>query len=89
MQWTLLLGWIAALSVIDFGLAAWDKSRARKGARRVPESTLLLLALAGGSPGLLAAMLLVRHKTRKASFLAAFALILLIQGVGLWWLLRL
>lgn len=89
VPWTLPLAWIAALSALGFALAAWDKARARRGGRRVPEATLLLVALAGGSPGLLAAMLLVRHKTRKASFLAALAVVLLAQGLALWWLLRL
>lgn len=88
MPWTLLVAWIAALSAIAFGMAAWDKARARRGGRRVPERALLLAALAGGSPGLVAAMLLVRHKTRKPSFLAGVALILLLQGLALAWILR-
>ena len=48
---------------IVFGL---DKGRARAGKWRVSERTLLLLSLAGGSLGALSAMLLFRHKTRKA-----------------------
>ena len=51
--------------------------------------SLAVMISIGHRTGLFAAMLLVRHKTRKASFLAAFALILLVHGVGLWWLLRL
>ncbi|EJG00963.1 hypothetical protein FF52_11901 [Flavobacterium sp. F52] len=37
------------------------------------------MALTGGSPGLLTAMLLFRHKTSKTSFIVKFAVILLIQ----------
>ena len=48
------------LSVINF--LTWvtyglDKGRARSGKWRIPERTLLLLSLAGGSLGALAAML--------------------------------
>ena len=80
--------WIGALSVVDFAAAAWDKRQARRGRGRVPESTLLGLALLGGSPGLVLAMLVVRHKTRKPAFLAPLALILVAQGAALVWLLR-
>jgi len=38
------------------------------------------MALIGGSPGLLTAMLLFKHKTSKTSFIVKFAFILLIQA---------
>lgn len=82
----LLLAWIGLASLAALALAVWDKARARRGGRRVPEATLLGLALVGGSPGLLLGMLLARHKTRKLSFLAPFALIVALQVVLLAWL---
>ena len=46
-----------------------DKWKAKKGAWRVPEKTLLILALIGGSAGAIAGMMCFRHKIRKAKFI--------------------
>jgi len=68
------------INVLVFIFAGYDKSQARKNNRRVPEKTLFLMALCGGSPGLLTAMLLFKHKTSKTSFIVKFAVILVIQA---------
>ena len=72
----MLVAWLAALyavaSIACFIAYALDKSAARHGRQRTPERTLLLLGLAGGWPGALAAQSLLRHKSAKASFLAKF-----------------
>lgn len=74
----------AAASAFSALAMAWDKLRAVRGGRRVPESALHLLELAGGWPGALLAMLAVNHKRAKPSFwlvtVAAAA-----AHVGLWW----
>ena len=59
--------------LIVINIAAWlmyglDKWKAKSGAWRISERALLLAALAGGSVGALAGMMLFRHKTRKAKF---------------------
>jgi len=60
------------LSLVSFIAYALDKSAAQSGARRTPESTLHLLALAGGWPGALFAQQVLRHKTVKQSFRRVF-----------------
>lgn len=75
-----------AYSLIAVNLAAFaayvcDKHFAETGGRRISESTLLGLALVGGSLGAWAAMRLVRHKTRKASFQTRFRALLAVQAV--------
>jgi uncharacterized membrane protein YsdA (DUF1294 family) len=68
--------WIAGLylasSVVCFSVYVADKSAAVAGRWRVPESTLLILGLMGGWPGAVVAQQLLRHKSSKAVFRAAF-----------------
>ncbi|WP_210547256.1 DUF1294 domain-containing protein [Rhodoferax sp. PAMC 29310] len=60
------------MSVICFITYAIDKSAAQSGAWRTPESILHLLGLLCGWPGALLAQQLLRHKSTKAPFRAAF-----------------
>jgi uncharacterized membrane protein YsdA (DUF1294 family) len=69
------LALLAVLNVVSFALFGTDKRRARRGARRIPESTLLLSGLVSGTVGAWAGVYAFGHKTRKPSFLAKLALI--------------
>ncbi len=82
--------WIAAvyavMSIVTFGVYAWDKWSAARGRRRVPEQTLHGLALLGGLPGALIAQQVVRHKRRKGPFMFTTALIAALHiGAWVWW----
>ncbi|WP_159271556.1 DUF1294 domain-containing protein [Variovorax boronicumulans] len=68
----LALAVVAGLSLLTFGAYAFDKRAAQAGRWRTQESTLHLLALAGGWPGAWCAQQLLRHKSSKASFLWRF-----------------
>ena len=57
----------------------WDKRKARKGAYRIPEKTLFIWALVGGSAGAYAGMHIFRHKTRHTKFRVGFPLILVVH----------
>lgn len=70
---------INLLAVAAFG---WDKRQARLGRWRVKESTLLMLALLGGSPGAFAGRAAFRHKTRKQPFVTQLWLIVALQAVA-------
>ena len=56
-----------------------DKARARKRSWRIPESTLFVLAIIGGSVGSIAGMYIFRHKTRHWYFVYGMPAILFIQ----------
>lgn len=68
----LVAGAYLLLSVVGFVLYAADKSAAAAGARRTKERTLLTVGLFGGWPGGLVAQQLLRHKSVKSTFRAAF-----------------
>ncbi len=63
-----LAGATLITSVVEFALYAIDKSAAKRGAPRIPEKTLLIVALLGGWIGALAGAQTFRHKTRKQPF---------------------
>jgi len=63
-----IAGYLVALNALTWGIFAWDKYCARMRYWRVPESSLLSLAFLGGTPAALAAMRMLRHKTRKQPF---------------------
>src|SRR5207249_3926096 len=73
------VAWLAAVSVTTFGYYGFDKARARRGGRRVPELVLHGLAFAGGSLGAYAGMRFFRHKTIKGTFRIVFWTIAVLQ----------
>ena len=76
----LLLVWLAGVNLALLVLMGWDKAAAIRGSRRVPEQTLLALAVIGGSSGGILGMLLFRHKTKKSAFALGFPIIFLCQA---------
>ncbi|WP_164102432.1 DUF1294 domain-containing protein [Candidatus Laterigemmans baculatus] len=72
-------GLVAMSSCVSFVAYGFDKRRATRGGRRIPERTLHLLALAGGWPGALWGQRHFRHKTRKVRFLVVFWLAALLH----------
>jgi uncharacterized membrane protein YsdA (DUF1294 family) len=80
---TWLTAFILTLNLIIFTAFAIDKAQARVGRRRISETTLLALALLGGTPAAYAARHLFGHKTRKQPFVRQLHTIALIQLAGL------
>lgn len=77
--------YLLAINLAAAGAAIIDKCRARRGAWRIPEKTLLLLGACGGALGELAIMLLIRHKTRHPKFMILLPLFVLIHIAVLVW----
>ncbi|SDJ37291.1 Uncharacterized membrane protein YsdA, DUF1294 family [Agrobacterium fabrum] len=72
-----------AFNLFVFLVYWWDKEAARSSGWRIRESTLLSLALVGGSLGAISAQRLLRHKTRKEPFRSILLSIVILQaGLG-------
>ena len=83
---TYLLWYLAAVNLVTFTVYGVDKAKARRGAWRVPEKTLFLLPLLGGSLGALLGMRVFHHKTKHWYFVWGIPLILLAQITLAVWL---
>ena len=79
--------WLCVMSLVTFLVMGSDKRRAKRGARRVPEARLFLLALLGGGVGGFLGMYAFRHKTRHLHFVIGFPLIAAVQILGALYLL--
>lgn len=77
----LIILYLLVINLISFITMGVDKRKARKRAWRIPEATLFVLAIIGGSIGSIIGMHLFRHKTRHWYFLYGMPVILLMQVV--------
>lgn len=67
------------MSLVTFIAYGVDKWKARNAHWRISESTLILMALLGGSPGALAGMKIWHHKTLHRKFRYGIPAIILLQ----------
>ena len=76
---------LAVMSVFLFALMGLDKSKARRGAWRVSEKTLFVIALLGGAVGGTLGMFLFHHKTKHWYFRLGFPLLAAAQlALAVW-----
>ena len=71
--------YLIAINIITLLVYGIDKLKARKSQWRIPESTLLLLAVIGGSIGAWLGMKVWHHKTMHKKFKYGVPLIIAIQ----------
>lgn len=83
-----LIGYLFLINILAYCLMGADKAKARQDKRRIPEKTLFLTALLGGSMGSVVGMYSFRHKTRHWYFVVGMPLILLLQLAAALWLCR-
>lgn len=71
--------YLLLINAAGFLLMMIDKQKARKNQWRIPERTLFLVALLGGSIGSLLGMRCFRHKTKHPTFTVGIPVILVVQ----------
>lgn len=75
----LILSYLILMNLIGFALMGIDKHKAIKGAFRIPEATLFVVAIIGGSIGSIFGMYTFRHKTRHKKFVYGMPAVLILQ----------
>ena len=75
-----LIWYLGIINVIAIAVYGWDKLCAIQDRWRVPEKTLLAIAVIGGSLGALFAMSLFHHKTLHLKFKYGVPVIMLLQA---------
>ena len=73
--------YLISINIVTFLAMFIDKKRAEKGEWRIKASTLLGLAMLGGSIGGITGMYVFRHKTKKLRFSVGFPVILITEIV--------
>ena len=71
--------YVAVMTLLAFLAMGWDKLCAKRGAWRISEKVLFLLAVLGGSVGSIAGMYAFHHKTRHWYFRWGMPAILVLQ----------
>lgn len=82
MQNSYAVIYLVIINAVTFLVYGSDKHKAIKNKWRIPEKSLLLLALVGGSAGAVLGMQVFRHKTKKPLFKYGVPIILMLH-IGL------
>lgn len=77
--WAILGIYLVCVNLAGFILMGVDKLKAKRRKWRIPEATLFLVAVIGGSIGSIAGMYIFRHKTQHMYFVIGMPIILAIQ----------
>ena len=78
-----MLVYLFTVNAVGFALMLIDKYKAQKNLWRIPENTLLGVALIGGSLGCILGMNFARHKTKHPKFSMGLPVIFALQIITL------
>ena len=84
--WIAVIIWLVIINLAAFAVFGIDKKRAKKGQWRIPEKTLFLSAILGGSIGAILGMYIFHHKTKHWYFQIGIPAIMIIQIAAVYWL---
>lgn len=75
----LIITYLIFISVFAVIVTVYDKILAITNKRRIPERTLMIVSVLGGSLAMYLTMQLIRHKTRKTKFMVGLPIVILLQ----------
>ena len=84
--WIAVITWLIIINLTAFAVFGIDKKRAKKGQWRIPEKTLFLSAILGGSIGAILGMYIFHHNTKHWYFQFGIPAIMIVQIAAVYWL---
>ncbi|MEG1481217.1 DUF1294 domain-containing protein [Clostridium sp.] len=75
----IFLSYLLVINIVGFISMFIDKEKAKRHKWRIPENTLMFIALIGGSVGSILGMEVFRHKTKHMKFKLGLPVILIVQ----------
>ena len=77
----IILIYLAAISLVSIIVCIYDKAISKKNRveLRIPEKSLMILSILGGSVAMYITMQMVRHKTKHAKFMIGIPVIIVLQ----------
>lgn len=79
MLYDIVLLYLISISVVAVVITIYDKYAAIRDKWRISERALFVVSVLGGGVAMLTTMLLIRHKTRKYSFMIGIPAIIVLQ----------
>ena len=80
MLFSIVQTYLVLINAVGLMIMLIDKKKASRGAWRIPERTLIGIALLGGSIGMTTGMYLFRHKTKHPKFSVGLPVILILHA---------
>ena len=79
--WAIFIVYIAVISLCSIVVCIYDKKISKRNnvKLRIPEKSLFIWSLLGGSLAMYATMKLIRHKTKHTSFMVGIPVIFVLQ----------
>lgn len=71
--------YMLVINFISIVITIYDKKSAKRNKQRVPEKTLLLFSVLGGSVCMLLTMKKIKHKTKHKKFMVGIPVIIILQ----------
>ena len=83
-----LTGYFLVINLFSFLMFGYDKFKAKRNGWRIPERRFLYLGMLGGAAGVYVGMRVFRHKTRHTSFVYGIPILMALNLVLFYYLLR-
>ncbi len=86
--YSLLAIYLVIINILSLLMFGYDKLKAKRNGWRIPESRFLVLGLLGGAVGIYIGMRLFRHKTQHTLFVLGIPLLMVLNLVVIYYLIR-